>query len=85
MDFDWDAAKATTNRRKHGVSFEEAKGVVRHPLAITVDDLAHSRAENREKTIGPSTNGRVLIVIHMKRSNALIRIISAEEQTAARL
>jgi hypothetical protein len=84
MDFDWDAAKATTNRRKHGVSFEEAKGVVRHPLAITVDDLAHSRAENREKTIGPSTNGRVLIVIHMKRSNALIRIISAEEQTAAR-
>ena len=82
MDFEWDAAKAIANRRKHGVSFEEAKDAIRHPLAITVDDLAHSRSENREKTIGPSTRGRILIVIHAKRSNALIRIISA--RTASR-
>ncbi len=81
MKYDWDAAKAAANRRKHGVSFEEAKGVVRHPLAITVDDLTHSQTENREKTIGPSTRGRILIVAHMKRSNSLIRIISARKAT----
>jgi uncharacterized protein len=82
MEFEWDGAKAAANRRKHGVSFEEAIGVIRHPLAITVDDLMHSQTENREKTIGPSTRGRILIVIHMRRSNALIRIISA--RTASR-
>lgn len=79
MKFDWDAAKAAANVRKHGVSFEEAKQIVQHPLAITVDDLSHSEAEDREKTIGFSTRGRVLVVIHTKRVNDRIRIISARK------
>lgn len=79
MDFDWDAVKEAINRRKHGVSFEDAAEVLQSSLAITVDDLAHSLVEDREKTIGPSPRGRVLIVVHTKRVEGLIRIISARK------
>ncbi len=79
MKFDWDVAKSKANIAKHGVSFDEAKDVVDHSLSITVDDLAHSRTEDRERTIGPSTRGRILIVVHTRRMDATIRIISARK------
>lgn len=79
MKFDWDAKKAAANVRKHGVSFEEAKSVLVGPLSITVDDDRHSEVENREKTIGVSTKLRVLVVIHTKRRQDSIRIISARK------
>ena len=77
MRFEWDDAKAAANRRKHGVSFEEAKSVLEHPLAITVADLRHSGDEDREKTVGPSDRGRILVVIHTRPTRKVIRIISA--------
>ncbi|MGH7180339.1 MAG: BrnT family toxin [Tepidisphaeraceae bacterium] len=79
MRIEWDAVKATRNRRKHGVSFEEAKTVLRHSLGITVDDVTHSEAEDREKTIGLSARGRVLVVVHTKRSEDVIRIVHARK------
>ena len=30
--FEWDSKKAEINRRKHSVSFEEAKTIFYHPL-----------------------------------------------------
>jgi uncharacterized DUF497 family protein len=57
-EFEWDAGKAARNVRKHRVWFEEAKEAIKHSLAITVDDVSHSDAESREKTIGPSDRGR---------------------------
>jgi hypothetical protein len=33
MNYDWDAAKAVRNLRKHGVTFEEAGSVFGDPLA----------------------------------------------------
>ncbi len=39
--FTWDAAKAESNRRKHGVSFEEALTVFGDPLARIHDDPYH--------------------------------------------
>ena len=79
MKFEWDAVKEAANRRKHGVSFSEAREVLRSFLAITVDDVAHSLVEDREKTIGPSHRGRILIVVHTKRFEDVIRIISARK------
>ena len=45
--YQWDVAKARTNRRKHGVSFDVAVGVFRDPLALTIADPEHSETEER--------------------------------------
>jgi len=79
MKFDWDADKAKANLDKHGISFEEACGVFYDPFAITVDDMEHSVAEVRKKTVGLSVRLRVLIVVHTDKIDDNIRIISARK------
>lgn len=44
-DLEWDPRKATHNRRKHGVSFEEAVTAFADRLAVTVADPDHSDAD----------------------------------------
>lgn len=61
MRFEWDAEKARVNRRKHGVSFEEAKTVFDDPLAAIFDDEQHSGGEQREIIIGHSGDERLLL------------------------
>lgn len=80
MNFERDPAKAQRNRRKHGVSFEEAVTVFGDPLALTLLDPDHSASEERFITTGMSEGGRVLVVAHADRSEA-IRIISARRAT----
>lgn len=80
MDFEWNRQKAIANRRKHGVSFEEAGSVFGDPLAITYPDPDHSMEEERLLTFGISKFGRLLVVCHTIRA-ANIRIISAREAT----
>jgi uncharacterized DUF497 family protein len=80
MEFDWDAPKAATNLKKHGVSFEEAKTVFANPLAVIFGDEAHSINERREIIIGYSRQNRLLLVSFTERSNT-IRIISARSAT----
>lgn len=50
--FAWDPAKAAANRRKHGVSFEQAAAVFRDPLALSRYDEGHSEGEERWLTLG---------------------------------
>lgn len=76
MRFEWDSAKAASNLRKHGVSFEEAVSVFYDPLAATAADPDHSEDEARFLTFGISSAGRLLVVSHTERE-AAIRIISA--------
>ncbi len=45
--FDWDAAKAASNARKHGVAFEEAMTVFRDPLARSMLDDDSTAGEER--------------------------------------
>jgi uncharacterized protein len=78
--FEWDSAKAGKNLRKHQVSFEEASSVFYDPLALTGDDPDHSKGEERLITFGLSTAGRLLVVAHAERGEA-IRIISARLAT----
>ena len=80
-DFEWDSRKAAENRRRHGVSFEDAVTAFADPLAVTVTDPDHSSAaERRYILVGRSVRGRLLVVSHAERGTA-IRIISARPAT----
>ena len=50
--FEWDPNKAESNRRKHGVSFEEASSAFGDPLSRTVPDPDHSVGEARFVLLG---------------------------------
>jgi uncharacterized DUF497 family protein len=79
--FEWDRKKALANAEKHGVTFDEAVTVFRDPLAATFDDPDHSRGERRFITVGYSGQGRLLVVCHTERRDA-VRVISARRATA---
>ena len=78
MDFEWDDAKAESNAEKHGVSFAEAMTVFADTLSVTGYDPRHSDEEDRFLTMGMSVDGRLLLVSHTDRGEA-VRIISARE------
>ncbi len=80
MHFEWDSAKAAKNLRKHHVSLEDASSVFYDPPAVTGADPDHSEAEERLVTFGVSSAGRLLVVSHTQRGEA-IRIISARIAT----
>jgi uncharacterized protein len=82
IDFEWDASKATSNLRKHAVSFEEARTVFFDELAIQFFDEEHSEVEDRFLLLGMSANSRLLLVCHCEReAGEVIRIISARKAT----
>lgn len=77
---EWDPKKATLNKRKHKVSFEEAESVFADPNARLIHDPDHSEDEDRFLLLGLSAELRVLVVCHcFKESDELIRIISARK------
>lgn len=77
MNFDWDPQKAAENEKEHGVSFEEVSTVLRDRLSITEVDETHSTPdEPRFRTVGQSSRGKTLVVIHSDRGEDTIRIIS---------
>jgi hypothetical protein len=82
MHFEWDRAKAERNRRKHGVTFDEAVAVFHDPLSATFEDPDHSSGERRLITVGFSSRDRLLVVSHVE-SGETIRVISARLATAA--
>lgn len=82
LHFSWDPAKARTNLKKHGVSFEEAQTVFYDENADLISDPEHSKDEDRFVILGMSMRTRLLIVCHCYRgSNSEIRIISARKAT----
>ncbi len=82
IDFEWDPAKAASNIKKHGVSFEEAQTVFYDDFAVQFFDEAHSGDETRFLMLGMSTEARLLLVCHCERgAGNLIRIISARKAT----
>ena len=80
MHFEWDLKKTAMNRRKHGVTFEEATSALRDVFSATAHDPDHSDDEERFVTFGISSQGRLLTVSHTDRGNA-IRITSARLAT----
>jgi uncharacterized protein len=82
MRFEWDPAKARSNRRKHKVSFDEAVTVFRDPLARIVDDPDHSTDQRREIAIGHSIANRLRFVFFTEREQGIVRIILLVRQHA---
>ncbi len=80
--FVWDPWKGRANRRKHGVSFEEASTVFLDPNAREFYDEEHSATEERFLILGHSWRDRLLMVSCTYRERAsVIRIISARKAT----
>lgn len=82
IKFEWDAAKAISNNKKHGVSFEEARSVFFDEFAVQFFDEDNSISEDRFLMLGFSDEARLLIVCHCERDQGnIIRIISARKAT----
>ena len=80
IDAEWDPVKDRKNIRDHGVSFDEAVTVFEDPFMATIDDPDHSVTERRMVTMGYSSKGRLLVVVHTDRGDK-IRLISARRPT----
>lgn len=80
LRFEWDEQKNIRNRRKHGVSFEEARTVFLDEHALLIPDPDHAAQDDRFILLGLSVVLRVLVVCHCYRSGGdVIRLISARK------
>lgn len=84
-NFEWDPAKALTNAKKHDVTFEQATGVFKDPMALTLFDQGQSDDEDRWITLGLTGGQHYLVVAHTYRGEhddtVTIRLISARHAT----
>ena len=81
VDITWDEAKNTANRKKHGVSFEEAlELLLSRDDHLVIFDEEHSIDEDRFISIGPIRRGLVLVV-WTERDLDVLRVISARWAT----
>lgn len=76
----WDAEKASSNLRKHGVDFADAETALRDELAMTMPD--RDAEEERFVTLGMDALGRLLVVVYEWRKDE-VRMISARKATRA--
>ncbi len=80
LTFEWDSSKAASNKRKHGVSFDEAESVFYDEFARVIPDPDGSVGEERFIIIGQSELYNTLVVCHCYREHEdKIRIISARK------
>jgi hypothetical protein len=85
MKFDWDSKKESSNKRKHNISFSDAKEIFLDPFHLSISDDYHSQEEERWITIGSTINNKIIVVCHTYRfmeNEEVIRIISARAATS---
>ena len=75
MRFEWDPAKARENLRKHGVDFADAVIALEDECALTIED--RYSPEVRFKTLGMGPQLGSLLIVHARRFEGVIRILSA--------
>ena len=79
MEFEWDDAKASSNLKKHGISFVQSRQVFDDPRKV--DDLDNFLEYGEERWIVTGMSGlRLLTVVYTMRQG-FIRIISARKAT----
>lgn len=83
IKFEWNGAKAKSNLKKHGVSFEEAKTVFFDEFAVQFYDEGSSQLEeDRFLLLGQSVDSRLLLVCHCEIEDGdIVRVISARRAT----
>ena len=80
--FDWDKSKASLNKKKHGIFFEEAVTIFYDDDALESHDPDHSEDEDRFVMLGLSFKARTSVVSHcVRESGSVIRIMSARKAT----
>ena len=80
LRFTWDPRKAAANKRKHGVTFDEATTVFLDDDALLMADPDHSTDEDRFLLLGLSARLRLLVVCHcLREKGEVIRLISARK------
>ena len=77
--FVWDSEKASSNARKHGVTFEVACQVFFDPFVRMID--ASPDEEGRDAAIGFAEDWSLLFVVHTWREEDTFRIVSARAAT----
>ena len=78
MKFEWDPRKATSNEKKHRISFEGAITAFDDPYALIERDDDHSTStEIREALIGEAEPGVLVVIFTIREVGAVYRIISA--------
>jgi len=77
--FEWDESKNTSNQKKHGVSFDEAKTIFTDQFARLISDPENSDHEDRFILLGTSISSKLLVVCHCICTDDNIRIISARK------
>jgi uncharacterized protein len=79
VEIEWDAKKAASNLRKHGIDFADAALVFEDDLGLTMRDL-HTHDEERFVTLGCDPQGRLMVVVYTWRGER-VRLISVREAT----
>jgi len=79
VEYEWNASKAESNFKKHGVRFADAAVSLEDPLGLTTYDL-RPHGEERFVFIGADPGGRLLVTIYAVRGKA-IRLISSRRAT----
>ena len=79
LTFEWDEKKNASNKKKHDITFDEAKTVFTDQFARLISDPDHSDDEDRFILLGTSIHSRLLVVCHCVRINDSVRIISARK------
>jgi uncharacterized protein len=77
MAFEWDSKKDALNRKKHGISFNEACEIFQGPV-LTAEDTRQDYGEVRLVSIGALAGLVVVVVVHTDRDGR-VRIISARK------
>ena len=80
LKFEWDKSKESTNIKKHGISFDEARTAFYDENAMQFYDPDHSSEEDRFILLGMSHKLNTLVVCHcFREEETRVRIISARK------
>lgn len=79
ITFEWDSYKASSNLRKHGISFEAACKIFSDPFVDSIDD-EYIDGELRAQSIGMLPTWQLLCVVYVMRGDR-VRVISARRAT----
>jgi uncharacterized DUF497 family protein len=80
-EFIWDEEKNAANKKKHGITFQEAALVFLDACFVVMLDEAHSsQEETRWKGVGALQNTVLVTVVFAERGETL-RLISARKST----
>ena len=80
--FEWDTAKNASNKKKHGIAFEDAILIFDDPYLLEKYDSKHSDIEDRFLALGSIYDILLVAVVYTDRKGKT-RIISARHTTKA--